>query len=68
MIGGRLGDMFGYELMLKIGMFFFNTVTLLCVLVSDKIGLVVGHALQGKFDAQRKLLDVIVEGISAAIR
>ena len=48
MIGGRLGDIFGYELMLKIGMFFFNAFTLLCALVPDKIGLVVGRALQGK--------------------
>ena len=47
MIGGRLGDMFGYELMLKIGMFIFNAFTLLCALVPTKVGLVVGRALQG---------------------
>lgn len=47
MIGGRLGDMFGYELMLKIGMFFFNAFTLLCALAPTKVRLVVGRALQG---------------------
>lgn len=47
MIGGRLGDIFGHELMLKMNMFLFNIFTLVCALVPNKIGLVVARALQG---------------------
>ncbi|KAI1163812.1 aminotriazole resistance protein [Nemania serpens] len=47
MVGGRLGDIFGQELMLKISMFAFNLFTLICALVPNKIGFLVARALQG---------------------
>ncbi|KAI1348882.1 aminotriazole resistance protein [Xylaria sp. FL0043] len=47
MVGGRLGDIFGQELMLKISMFAFNIFTLICALVPNKIGFLVARALQG---------------------
>ncbi|TGJ85542.1 hypothetical protein E0Z10_g3219 [Xylaria hypoxylon] len=47
MVGGRLGDIFGQELMLKISMFAFNVFTLICALVPNKIGFLVARALQG---------------------
>ncbi|KAI1422719.1 aminotriazole resistance protein [Xylaria sp. FL1777] len=47
MVGGRLGDIFGQELMLKISMFAFNIFTLICALVPNKIGFLIARALQG---------------------
>ncbi|KAI0419622.1 aminotriazole resistance protein [Xylaria grammica] len=47
MVGGRLGDIFGQELMLKVSMFAFNVFTLICALVPNKIGFLVARALQG---------------------
>ncbi|KAH8200510.1 hypothetical protein TruAng_005340 [Truncatella angustata] len=47
MIGGRFGDIFGQELVLKISMIAFNVFTLICALVKDKIGFLVSRALQG---------------------
>nr|POE66091.1 drug resistance protein [Quercus suber] len=48
MIGGRLGDIFGQRFMLIIGTTLFNISTLICALVNDDIGLVVGRAFQGE--------------------
>lgn len=48
MAGGRLGDIFGHRNVLLFGMTLFNIATLVCALVDDKIGLVVGRAFQGK--------------------
>ena len=47
MVGGRLGDIFGQRVTLLAGMTLFNSATLFCALISDKIGLVVGRAIQG---------------------
>ncbi|KYK57277.1 aminotriazole resistance protein [Drechmeria coniospora] len=47
MAGGRLGDIFGHRNILVFGMTLFNLATLVCALVQDKIGLVVGRAFQG---------------------
>ncbi|KAI8623057.1 aminotriazole resistance protein [Xylariaceae sp. FL1651] len=47
MVGGRLGDIFSQELMLKLSMFAFNVFTLICALVSSNIGFLVARALQG---------------------
>ena len=47
MVGGRLGDIFGHDVMLKIGMFFFNAFTLGCSLAPNKIALIVFRSLQG---------------------
>lgn len=47
MVGGRVGDIFGQKVTLLAGMTLFNASTLLCALVQDKIGLVVGRAIQG---------------------
>lgn len=49
MAGGRLGDIFGHKNVLIVGMTLFNAATLLCALINDKIGLVVGRALQGTY-------------------
>ncbi|KAF4622658.1 hypothetical protein G7Y89_g14368 [Cudoniella acicularis] len=46
-IGGRLGDIFGQEMTLKISMGFFNIFTLACALAPTQIGLVVSRAFQG---------------------
>lgn len=48
MAGGRLGDIFGHRNVLLFGMTLFNIATLVCALVNDKTGLVVGRAFQGK--------------------
>jgi len=47
MAGGRLGDIFGHRNVLLFGMTLFNIATLVCALVHDRIGLVVGRAFQG---------------------
>jgi MFS family permease len=47
MVGGRLGDIFGQELMLKLAMFAFNVFSLICALAPNKIGFLVARALQG---------------------
>lgn len=47
MVGGRLGDTFGHELLLKISMVAFNIFTLVCALVSNQVGFLVSRALQG---------------------
>ena len=47
MAGGRLGDIFGHRNVLLFGITLFNIATLVCALVHDKIGLVVGRAFQG---------------------
>lgn len=47
MAGGRLGDIFGHRNVLLFGISLFNIATLICALVHDKIGLVVGRAFQG---------------------
>ncbi|KAI3325277.1 MFS general substrate transporter [Xylariaceae sp. AK1471] len=47
MVGGRLGDIFGQELMLKLAMFAFNVFTLICALAPNKIGFLIARALQG---------------------
>lgn len=47
MVGGRLGDTFGQELLLKISMVAFNVLTLVCALVSNQVGFLVSRALQG---------------------
>ena len=47
MAGGRLGDIFGHRNVLICGMTLFNAACILCALVNDKIGLVVGRAFQG---------------------
>lgn len=48
MLGGRIGDIFGQEIVLKVAMIAFNIFTLICALVSNKIGFLFGRALQGK--------------------
>lgn len=48
MIGGRLGDIFEHQFVLTIGMSIFNVATIVCAVVLDKIGLVVGRAFQGE--------------------
>lgn len=47
MAGGRLGDIFGHRNVLLFGITLFNIATLVCALVHDRIGLVVGRAFQG---------------------
>ncbi|KAK7432506.1 hypothetical protein QQZ08_001071 [Neonectria magnoliae] len=47
MAGGRFGDIFGHTNTLIFGMTLFNIATLICALLSDKIGLVVARAFQG---------------------
>ncbi|KAI0544202.1 aminotriazole resistance protein [Xylaria curta] len=47
MAGGRLGDIFGHGNVLIFGMSLFNVASLICALVNDQIGLIVGRALQG---------------------
>nr|POF14111.1 puromycin resistance protein pur8 [Quercus suber] len=47
MTGGRFGDIFGHRNVLLFGLSLFNVATLICALVDDKIGLLVGRALQG---------------------
>lgn len=47
MIGGRFGDIFGQEIVLKVSMIAFNIFTLVCALVKDKIGFLIARALQG---------------------
>lgn len=48
MIGGRLGDIFGQEHTLKLSMLAFNVFTLVCALVSSKVGFLISRALQGQ--------------------
>lgn len=48
MVGGRLGDVFEHKFILQVGMSLFNIATLVCGVVPNKIGLVVGRAFQGK--------------------
>lgn len=48
MLGGRIGDIFGQEIVLKVAMVAFNIFTLICALVSNKIAFLFGRALQGK--------------------
>lgn len=48
MVGGRLGDVFAQYVVMNLGMTLFNASTLVCALVSDRIGLVIGRAFQGK--------------------
>ncbi|KAG8156743.1 hypothetical protein KVR01_013348 [Diaporthe batatas] len=47
MVGGRLGDTLGQGLLLKVSMVAFNIFSLVCALVSNKIGFLVSRALQG---------------------
>ncbi|KAF3003886.1 hypothetical protein E8E14_008163 [Neopestalotiopsis sp. 37M] len=47
MLGGRIGDIFGQEIVLKVAMVAFNIFTLICALVSNKIAFLFGRALQG---------------------
>ncbi|RAL09633.1 MFS transporter [Aspergillus homomorphus CBS 101889] len=47
MAGGRLGDIFGHKYVLLAGMTLFNAATLVCALVNDQIGLIIGRAFQG---------------------
>jgi len=44
---GRLTDVFGHKNVLLFGMTLFNVSTLVCAVVNNKIGLVVGRAFQG---------------------
>ena len=48
MAGGRLGDIFGHRNVLIFGMTLFNIATLICALVRDQIGFLIGRAFQGK--------------------
>lgn len=50
MVGGRLGDILGHQLIMKLAMLFFNIFTLLCALAPNKIALITGRALQGMSD------------------
>ncbi|PSR81371.1 aminotriazole resistance protein [Coniella lustricola] len=47
MVGGRLGDILGQEIVLKVSMVAFTVFTLVCALVSSDIGFLVSRALQG---------------------
>ncbi|KAI2626411.1 aminotriazole resistance protein [Xylaria nigripes] len=47
MAGGRLGDIFGHRSVLIFGMTLFNIATLICALVRDPIGFLIGRAFQG---------------------
>ncbi|KAF9636612.1 aminotriazole resistance protein [Lasiodiplodia theobromae] len=47
MVGGRLGDVFEHKFIIQVGMSLFNIATLVCGVVPNKIGLVVGRAFQG---------------------
>lgn len=47
MVGGRLGDIIGQELILKVSMVAFNIFTLICALVHEKIIFLIFRALQG---------------------
>ncbi|KFG77667.1 putative aminotriazole resistance protein [Metarhizium anisopliae] len=44
---GRLGDIFGHGNILLLGMTLFNAATLLCALIDNQVGLVIGRAVQG---------------------
>ncbi|KAF2971663.1 hypothetical protein GQX73_g1883 [Xylaria multiplex] len=67
MVGGRLGDIFGQELMLKISMFAFNVFTLICALVPNSIGFLVARALQGPVPRSSYLESkTFVAGLAAA--
>ena len=54
MVGGRLGDIFGQALMLKLAMLAFNGFTLMCALVQNDIAFLVGRALQGMLCSKSK--------------
>ena len=47
MVGGRFGDIFGQEIILKVSMVAFSIFTLICGLVKDKVGFLIARALQG---------------------
>ncbi|KAI3327458.1 aminotriazole resistance protein [Ustulina deusta] len=47
MAGGRLGDIFGHRNVLIFGMTLFNIATLICALVRNQIGFLIGRAFQG---------------------
>ena len=47
LICGRLCDILGFKAVLLSGMTIFNAASLLCALVNNRIGLLVGRALQG---------------------
>ncbi|KAH9868109.1 hypothetical protein J1614_007181 [Plenodomus biglobosus] len=47
MVGGRLGDIFGQEPVFKLSMIVFLIFTLICALVTNKIGFLVSRAMQG---------------------
>ncbi|KAI0397032.1 aminotriazole resistance protein [Xylariaceae sp. FL0594] len=47
MAGGRLGDIFGHRNVLIFGMSLFNIATLICALVRNQIGFLIGRAFQG---------------------
>jgi MFS family permease len=47
MVGGRFGDIFGQEIILKVSMVSFSIFTLICGLVKDKVGFLIARALQG---------------------
>lgn len=49
MIGGCSGHLFAHYTVLQVGMTIFNASTLACALVSNRIGLIVGRAFQGKY-------------------
>lgn len=44
---GRLCDILGFKAVLLGGMTIFNASSLLCALVNNRVGLLVGRALQG---------------------
>ncbi len=48
MAGGRLGDIFGHRNVLIFGMTLFNIATLICALVRNQIGFLIGRAFQGR--------------------
>lgn len=54
---GRLGDIFGHGNILLLGMTLFNAATLLCALINNQVGLVIGRAVQGT--SVYKLLSVL---------
>lgn len=49
MAGGRLSDIFGHKNILLFGMTLFNAATLLCALINNQVGLLIGRAFQGAY-------------------
>ncbi len=62
-IGGRLGDKYGYRRLFLIGLFGFTAASLLCALAWDPVSIIAARIVQGAFGAL-----LIPQGFSILIR